>query len=293
MRATAAVLMAGVLVLAGILAAPAQEADSDKQPLSITQRGRMILEALQAEPMDTAAVARALQDIGHVEATFRSKPLTKWVDGARVVGGGIYVTKLVALNRDGRGPAPADWIEKLTAPVKAGQSATLIRLAVAPAADVRARRDKILAEADAKIRAGLAKLAEDFPQLKKTNWGTLAQALAGKSPPGRISIWVAHYSGGRTGVRTAVEKKDRYNVMVLLRPLRWPVPPGEWRMQRLHGELALMGQVFADAGDPDLRSALKKLTADALAPLERLNDQAASGEPTTRPAAETRPAGKS
>ena len=181
MKTTSAVLMAGALVLAGILAAPAQEAGNDERPLGITQRGRMIFNALKAEPMDTAAVARALQDIGHVEATFRSKPLTKWVDGARVVSGQIHVTKVVALNRAGRGPAPADWIEKLTAPVKAGQSATLIRLAVAPAAGVRARRDKILAEADAEIRAGLAKLAEDFPQLKKTNWGTLPQALEGKS----------------------------------------------------------------------------------------------------------------
>ena len=289
MKATSAVLTAGVLV-AGILAAPPQEAGNDQQPLGITQRGRMIFNALKAEPLDTAAVARALQDIGHLEATFRSQPLTRWVDGARIVDGRIHVTKVVALKRASRGPAPADWIEKLTAPVKAGQDPTLLRLAVAPAADVRARRDEILAQADAQIRAGMAKLADDFPQLKKTNWGSFTQALAGKSPPGRISIWVAHYAGGKTGARTPVEKNDRYNVMVLLRPLHWPVPAGEWRMQQLHGELALMGQVFADAGDPDLRSAVKKLIADALAPLERLNDRAASGKPTTRPA-ESRPAG--
>ena len=289
MKATSAVLTAGVLV-AGILAAAPQEAGNDQQPLSITQRGRMIFNALKAVPVDTAAVARALQDIGHVEATFRSQPLTRWVDGARIADGRIHVTKVVALSRASRGPAPADWIEKLTAPVKAGQDPTLLRLAVAPAADVRARRDEILAQADAHIRAGMAKLADDFPQLKKTNWGSLTQALAGKSPPGRISIWVAHYAGGKAGARTPVEKNDRYNVMVLLRPLHWPVPAGEWRMQQVHGERALMGQVFADAGDPDLRSAVKKLIADALAPLERLNDQAASGKPTTRPA-ESRPAG--
>ena len=289
MKATSAVLTAGVLV-AGFLAAAAQEAGNDARPMSITERGRMIFNALKAEPLDTAAVARALQDIGHVEATFRSQPLTRWVDGARIVNGQIHVTKVVALNRASRGPAPADWVEQLTAPIKAGHDPTLLRLAVAPADDVRARRDKILAQADAQIRAGMAKLADDFPQLKKTNWGSLTQALAGKSPTGRISIWVAHYSGGRTGARTPVAKEARYNVMVLLRPLQWPVPPGEWRMQQVHGELALMGQVFADAGDPDLRSAVKKLVADALAPLERLNDQVASGAATTRPA-ESRPAG--
>jgi hypothetical protein len=289
MKATSAVLTAGVLV-AGMVATPAQETGSDRQPLSITQRGQMIFDALKAQPLDTAAVARALQDIGHVEATFRSQPLTRWVDGARIVDGRIHLTKVVALNRASRGPAPGDWIEQPAATVKAGHDPTVLRLAMAPADDVRARRDEILAQADAEIRAGLAKLADDFPQLKKTNWGSVTQALAGKSPPGRISIWVAHYSGGRTGARTAVAKEARYNVMVLLRPLHWPVPAGEWRMQQLHGELALMGQVFADAGDPDLRSAVKKLIADALAPLERLNDQAASGRLTTRPA-ESQPAG--
>ena len=79
-------------------------------------------------------------------------------------------------------------------------------------------------------------------------------------------------------------KPQRHNVFVLIRPLHWPVPPGQWKMKPMYSHLALMGQAFADAGDPELRGELKKLISDALVPLERLNDRAAGRMPATTPA---------
>lgn len=280
-----------------VAAAVAFAQDAARPELTMRQRGEMIFKALEAEPVDVAALRRALQDIGHVEATCRSGPLKKWADGARIIEGQIHLTETVGLNRAEGGAPPAEWIEKLTAAVKGGKRPVVLKLAFAAEPAVRARRDRILAEADRKVRDGLKQLAETHPQLKKTNWGTLEEALAGESPAGRISIWAAHYQGGKSGLKTPVAKEDRYNLFVLLRPLHWPVPGGEWRMDQMHTHLALMGQVFADAGDPELRAALKKLVADAVAPLERLNDAAAKGElpmeapveaeaqPTTRPTA--------
>jgi hypothetical protein len=52
----------------------------------------------------------------------------------------------------------------------------------------------------------------------------------------------------------------------------------------MYASLALMGQVHASAGDPFLDAALKKLVADALAPLEVLDDALSGRVPATMPA---------
>ncbi len=277
-----------LLVLFTATVALAQQA---APALSIRQRGQMVFKALEAKPADQAALAKALADVGHVEAEFRSEPLKKWVEGARVIGGQICLTNTVALNRDERGPAPQEWITKLTGPLAHEQQLVVLKLAIAPTPEVRAQRDALLARADAKVRAGLLELAKTYPQLEKTNWGTQAEALEGASPAGKIVIWAGHYSGGSAGLKTPVPKADRYNVFVVLCPILWPVPQGEWAMNQAYPGLALMGQVHADAGDPELRAALSKLVADALAPLERLSDQATGAAPATQPA--TQPAGES
>ena len=272
---------------------PAQEAAEDKGPLSIADRGKMIFAALKAEPVDAAALRKALHDIGHVEAEFASEPLTRWVDGARIVQGRIVLSTTVGLNRRGAGETPEAWIAQLTAPLKTAQRARTLKLARGVPPALAAARDRCLAEADKALRAGLVKLADKYPQLNKTNWGTLAQAVAGKADPGRVSVWVGHYAGSKSGSRTPVAKVESYNVFILLRPLHWPTPAGEWAMNQTHSHLALMGQVHTDAGDPELRGALAKLAADALAPLERLNDRAAGRAVATQPApqpATTQPA---
>jgi hypothetical protein len=160
---------------------------------------------------------------------------------------------------------------------------------------------------DEHIREGLRTLVQDYAQLKVTNWGTLAEAVEGASPEGMISLWVAHYSGGRTGLKgVQVPQAESYNVLVVLRPIRWP-SRGEWATERMYPGLGLMGQTFADAGNNLLRAELRKLIAEALAPLEKLSDRVqagrfedeagadgspAEGGPSTRPATQpaTRPA---
>jgi len=264
---------------------PAQEAAGPEAQLSIADRGRMIFKALKADPPDAAALRKALHDIGHVEAEFASEPLTRWVDGAQIVRGRIVLSATLGLNRRGAGDPPEAWIARLTAPLKTAQRAKTLKLAFAVPTALAQQRDRCLAAADAALRAGLVKLAEKYTQLNKTNWGTLAQAVAGKARPGRVSVWVGHYAGSKSGSRTPVAKADSYNVFILLRPLHWPVPAGEWAMNQTHSHLALMGQVHTDAGDPELRGALAKLAADALAPLERLNDRAAGRAVATQPAA--------
>jgi len=286
MKWSFALLAAWLATLPFVPAVSAQRAD--RPGLSIEQRGRVIFEAMESTPVNAAALGEALRDIGHVEATYHSPPLKKWTDGAQVIDGRIHLKTTVGLNRGEGGEAPPEWVEKLTAPLQKELRLVTLKLAFAPPAEVAAERDRLLAHADRKLRAGLRELAKTYPQLHITNWGTLEEALAGRSPAGRISIWVGRYHGGSTGIQRPVPKELGYNVFVLLRPLHWPVPPGQWAMHPMYSRLALMGQAYADAGDPSLRAELKKLVADALAPLERLDDRAAGRTTATAPA--TQPA---
>ena len=50
-------------------------------------------------------------------------------------------------------------------------------------------------------------------------------------------------------------------------------------MSELYPNIALMGQIQASAGDPELDAASKKRVGDALAPLDELNKKATPGEP--------------
>ncbi len=74
--------------------------------------------------------------------------------------------------------------QHLLAAVKGYLAARARQQALAP--DVVQERDRLLAEADVKLRAGLRALAEKYPQLQTTNNGTLEKALARNLPPGRF-----------------------------------------------------------------------------------------------------------
>lgn len=253
--------------------------------LTFEQRCKALYAALEAEPINTAAMKALLKDVGHISASFRGKPMKKWADGAAVVNGQICLSTQVDLNRPSVGETPAEWVDKLTAPVKAGQQMHLLKLALAPSEEVRAQRDKLLAEADKKIRAGLVELAKTYPFLAKTNWGNLDEALEGASPAGQIMIWAGHYEG-HDGTKEKIEPGQAYNVLVMLRPLQWPEPPGQWQLKQLYGNLALMGQAHASANDAKLDAAMKFLVSDALAPLSQLDqsiDKTAT-EPLPTPA---------
>ncbi len=130
-------------------------------------------------------------------------------------------------------------------------------------------RNKLLAEADMRIRSGLLKLSDKFPQLKKArDWeGT----ISGKSPNGRIKIWLRHtHKGKGKSTQKFVPRDKQSNVMVIILP-----PPEKiWAMGLfpLYPNLGLVGQIQKSAGDPELKAALKKLVDEALKPLKRLDE---------------------
>ncbi len=138
-------------------------------------------------------------------------------------------------------------------------------------------RDKLVAEAGEKIRKGLIKLAERFPQLKKSaEWQRVVSPLEG--PPGWLELRLYHNSPKRGPDLTP--ELQRFGVTVDVRP---PPPPAATPIPALYPNLGLVGRVdHVQAGDPQLDAALKELVADALASLKRLNDRAARSQPTVR-----------
>ena len=272
----------------------AATAPAEPSQPSIQRRGQVIFAAAKASPPAADAIKSSLKDIGHVEATYVSEPLKHWVDGATVKDGVIQLTETVALNRDAGGDAPDEWVAKLTAPLAKGLHLTTLRLAPAVSPEARAECSRVLAEADATLRKRLTELAAQFPALKTTNWGTLEEALSAKGKPGEVTVYAERQQGGPTGVKMPVPPAESYVILVVIRPLRWPVPRDGWTMSQFYSHLPLMGQVFAgSAGDPKLRAELNKLVADVMAPLEQLNDRIASGKPVSTapaPAPATAPA---
>ncbi len=133
--------------------------------------------------------------------------------------------------------------------------------------------DALLAQADAKIRTGLLRLSRRFPQLQRTNSGTLLPELAQRSPAGSLGIYVVHQGNGRRvkgGGLTPVARKDAYSLVVFLRHgARFDdVSREQMAESELYPRLHLMGQVIAGAGDPKLDAALKTLLRQALASLQ-------------------------
>ncbi len=136
---------------------------------------------------------------------------------------------------------------------------------------LRAERDRLLTEADAKIRQGLIDLAKKFPQLKKAeDWNDIQR----QSEASRIDIWMRHtHLGKGRSTRKHIPEHDRYSVLVLIRQ---PLPQPEqtaMSMFRLYPNLGLVGQVGVRAGDPRLEAALKKLIEESLSSLKKLEDR--------------------
>ncbi len=136
----------------------------------------------------------------------------------------------------------------------------------------------LLAKADADIRAGLLRLSEKFPQLKTTNFHTLAKDLEKKPEVGTVDVSVGHYSGSKGGLHTPVAKEDTFDVTVFLRRERPAdndpnAPAPQWSVEHVYKHLGLVGHIRTSAGDEKLDAALKKLVDEALAPLAKLEKE--------------------
>ena len=110
--------------------------------------------------------------------------------------------------------------------------------AVGLPASWRAERDRLLAQADGKIRDGLVALAERFGQLKQAQgWDRIGT----RSAPGRIGIWLSHAERGKGGGRGPVAEADRVGLLVVIQaPTNEPT---QLAMGPIYAELGLIGQV--------------------------------------------------
>ena len=197
---------------------------------------------------------------------------------AVTMGSGLVVTRgadRYEKTLDGRGEIPPEFtdalksLENLCREIRDG-----VRWEIPP--ELREKRDKLLAQADATIRKGLVDLGEKYPHMKKArqDW----DALSRPSTPGgigTISIWFHYTDQGKPGPEPigTVPEKERFGVQVNIRPPR--EEEGQLATFPLYPNLGLVGWVGTSAGDPELAAALKKLVDDALKPLADLEAAAA------------------
>lgn len=135
---------------------------------------------------------------------------------------------------------------------------------------VLAKRNELLAAADAHLRGGLIELAKRFPQLTKhKRWQTVGTQ---KSQDG-VRVGLIYDDRAKLGPSTPVAEDDRYMVLVFVVPP--PPQPGQLPLKPLYPNLQLVGNVTAYAGNAQLDAALKKLVMEALAPLEQFNEELA------------------
>jgi beta-lactamase regulating signal transducer with metallopeptidase domain len=151
--------------------------------------------------------------------------------------------------------------------------------------DEEKERDRLLAEADQRLREALIALGEEFPQLKAVHHWNL---VAGQSSPGSMIVHLAtvtEESKARGGVDVA--EGERFSLSVNVVPAD-RVHKQQLKVGILYRNLGLFGMARARADDPKLDAALKKLLDDSLAPLMALDEQVGKGRPAV-PAAEVEP----
>lgn len=275
MRGANLIVWAVAVLVAGACAAgPEAKRGRERNPF-LDQRREMATKALAAKPPDRTLLRRALENIGHVSVYYVGKQVEAPAEGTPTVttDGKHHLTTSVALDREERGAAPDAWIEQLLKPLDDGFAPRHVLLAVALPADTGKLRDRMLADGDVKLREGLRDLAKTFPQLRRTSRRTLERRIQGRSAKGTISLYVCRSHRVKGGSDAPVGERDRYVFIVGLRPLRGS---GGQQMVTFHlyPHLALIGQIQVSAGDPKLEAALKKLLADALAPLDQLSRRA-------------------
>jgi beta-lactamase regulating signal transducer with metallopeptidase domain len=135
------------------------------------------------------------------------------------------------------------------------------------AGDLAARRNRLLAHADAAIRAGLVKLAQKYPYLKKAKaWRTVSV----KSKPGRIDVFIVHtkHQGSKAAQPTGDPEGEEVTILVYLEE---PRSKENQLAGPIYPNLGLVGQISTRADNANLDAELKQLVADALKPLARLN----------------------
>lgn len=146
-------------------------------------------------------------------------------------------------------------------------------------AELLARRNELLAQADAKIRRGIIQLAERFPNLKK---GKVWDSLLRPSQAGSINILFRRSCQGKVATeKSPFPEEEKFGVLVVIEQPR----PEDMQLATspLYPNLGLVGQVGAGAGAPELDQFLKELITEALEPLAELDTKAAASSPAPQP----------
>jgi beta-lactamase regulating signal transducer with metallopeptidase domain len=140
--------------------------------------------------------------------------------------------------------------------------------------NLSARMKELLADADAKFRAGLVKLAEKYPYLKKESaWGTVST----KSAPGSIDVSIFHTNSWKAAQPTPVPKGEEFSIVLVFEEPRSEPMQNAWPSYR---NLGLVVQINTWADNSNLDAELKQLVDDALKPLADL-DATVSRDATT------------
>ncbi|MHC4192996.1 MAG: hypothetical protein ACYSP9_02330 [Planctomycetota bacterium] len=134
---------------------------------------------------------------------------------------------------------------------------------------ILAQRDWLLAQADAKIRKDLLELAKKYPHLKNARgWESVA---AGLSDTATVCISLSYLSPQKVKtVHQPLPQSERYSIMVIIQAPSRELT--QLKMSPLYPNLCLVGQIGTTAADSELDAVLKGLVADALAPLEKLEN---------------------
>lgn len=154
----------------------------------------------------------------------------------------------------------------------------IIYVQPALSAELLGQRNRLLAQADAKIREGVIQLAERFPNLKKgRDWDRLSRP----SQIGRIGIsFRRSYRGKAATEESPFPEEEEFGVLVVIEEPRPELM--QLATSPLYANLGLVGQVGSGAGDPQLDAALKALIAKALDQLKQLEAKAAGIQPATQ-----------
>ncbi len=148
-------------------------------------------------------------------------------------------------------------------------------------------RDRLLAEADQRLRKGLIALGEEFPRLKAVHHWNL---VAGQSSPGSMIVHLSTVTEeSKTTGGVDVAEGERFSLLVNIIPAD-RVDKQQLKVGILYRNLGLFGITTARADDPKLDAALKKLLDDALSPLKVLDDQVGKSQPDAKHPAEAKAA---
>jgi len=135
--------------------------------------------------------------------------------------------------------------------------------------ELKAERDRLLAEAKAKINKGLMELETRYPALHNSNEWRMVLRPLGEAPD---NLSIALYNNADQFGSDKTPQENRFRVTVRIQPSG---PGVGTPFQPLYPNLTLSGQIDISAGDPQLNAALVDLVDSSLLPLKQLDEHSA------------------